>query len=78
MMNLFDLIEMGWKMRKMVPVLNSYSKMSVGDLADRFKHPLIKKVILDYFPKDYLAHLLIAAYGTISSGGGGVPVGGSF
>lgn len=78
MMNLFDLIQIGWQMRKMLPVLGAYSHMSVGELAARFKHPLIQKVILDYFPKDYLAHLLIAAYGTISSGGGGVPVGGSF
>lgn len=78
MMNLFDFIQLGIKMRKMLPVLRHYSKMSVGELAEKFKHPLIKKVILDYFPKDYLAHLLVAAYGTISSGGGGVPVGGSF
>lgn len=78
MMNLFDLIQMGLKSRKMLPVLNNYSHISVGELAARFKHPLIQKVILDYFPKDYLAHLLVTAYGTISSGGGGVPVGGSF
>lgn len=77
MMNLIDLTQIGWKMRKMLPVIRKYSKMSIEDLANRFKHPLIKRVMLDYMPKDYLAHLFITAYGTISSGGGGVPVGGS-
>lgn len=78
MMNLFDFIQLGFKMRKMLPVITKYSKISIGELADKFKHPLIKQVILDYMPKDYLAHLFITAYGTIASGGGGVPVGGSF
>lgn len=77
MMNLFELTSYGLRMLKMVPVIMKYGKMSVGDLADRFKHPLLKKVMLDYMPRDYLAHLFITAYGTISSGGGGVPVGGS-
>lgn len=77
MMNIFELTKMGLKMIKMVPVILKYSKMSVGDLAKKFKHPLLQKVITDYMPLDYLAHLFITAYGTISSGGGGIPVGGS-
>ncbi|MCR5614103.1 phytoene desaturase family protein [Treponema sp.] len=78
MMNLFDFMALGLKMRNMIPVLANYSKLSVGDLASRFKHPLIKKVMTDYMQPEYLAHLFVTAYGTISSGGGGVPVGGSF
>lgn len=65
-------------MIKMLPVLFNYSRMSVGELSEKFKHPLLKKLITDYLPRDYLAHLFITAYGTITSGGGGIPVGGSF
>lgn len=78
MMNIFELLKFGLRNLKMVPVILKYSKMSVGDLSQKFKHPLLQKIITDYFPKDYLAHLFVAAYGTICSGGGGVPVGGSF
>lgn len=78
MMNLFDLTLYGLKMLKMLPVLFNYSRMSVGELSEKFKHPLLKKLITDYLPRDYLAHLFITAYGTITSGGGGIPVGGSF
>lgn len=78
MMNLFDLMDIGLKMFKMIPVLMKYSKINIGQLADKFKHPLIRQVMLDYMPKEYQAHLFITAYGTISSGGGGVPLGGSF
>ena len=77
MMNIFELTLMGLKMIKMVPVILKYSKMSIGDLAKKFKHPLLQKVITDYMPLDYLAHLFVTAYGTITSGGGGIPVGGS-
>ncbi|MBP5403247.1 MAG: NAD(P)/FAD-dependent oxidoreductase [Treponema sp.] len=78
MMNLIDLMQIGLRMKNMIPVIMKYSHMSVGDLSEKFKHPLLKKVITDYMPRDYLAHLFVTAYGTITSGGGGVPVGGSF
>ncbi len=62
---------------KMIPVLKDYSKLSMGDLAARFKNPLLRKALLDYLPEDYCAFIFVSAYGTIVSGGGGVPEGGS-
>ena len=35
------------------------------------------RLLGDYFPKEYQASSLIVSYGTISSGNGDVPVGGS-
>lgn len=78
MMNLIELTVYGFRNIKMLPVLFNYANISVGDLSERFKHPLLKKLITDYFPRDYLAHLFVAAYGTIASESGGIPVGGSF
>lgn len=77
MMNLFELISMGLKELKMIPVLLNYSNIDLGSLAKKFKHPLLKQMLVDYLPKEYLAYMLITAYGSIASGGGGVPIGGS-
>lgn len=77
MMNLFELTSIGLRILKMIPVLMNYSKLSIEDLSAKFKHPLLKQMIVDYLPKDYLSYMLITAYGSIASGGGGVPVGGS-
>ena len=77
MMNLFELISMGLKELKMIPVLLNYSNIDLGSLAKKFKHPLLKQMLVDYLPKEYLAYILITAYGSIASGGGGVPIGGS-
>lgn len=78
MMNLFDWTDLGLKMIKMVPVINKYGKVTLKELGARFKHPLIKKIFSDYLPEEYLAHIMMNAYGAISSGGGGIPLGGSF
>jgi phytoene dehydrogenase-like protein len=77
MMNLFDFTKLGLSMIGIVPVMLKYSKMTLGQLSKKFKDPLLQKMILDYLPESYSAHVLFCAYGAIASGGGGVPYGGS-
>lgn len=77
MMNLFELLELGIPMIPVGLTMLKYRKTSLADLAEEFKHPLLKKMFTDYLPKNYLAYIFISAYATLASGGGGVPDGGS-
>jgi phytoene dehydrogenase-like protein len=77
MMSLMDYIKLGKSMGKMPKVLKEYGKIDLGDLAARFKHPLLKAVFTDYMLKDYTASSFIVSYATVASGNGEIPVGGS-
>lgn len=54
-----------------------YRHLSLKDLSDKFKHPLLKKVFTDFLPKDYNALALIYSYATFASGNGKVYTKGS-
>lgn len=77
MMDLLDYIELGKAMADMQKVLKMYGKINIKDMADRFKHPLLKALITDYLPREYTASSLIMSYATVASGNGDVPAGGS-
>lgn len=77
MMNLRELIELGIPIIPVGLTMKKYKTTSLADLAEQFKHPLLKKMFTDYLPKNYLAYIFISAYATLASGGGGVPDGGS-
>lgn len=47
-----------------------YHKMSLSDLSNKFKHPLLKKMFTDYLPGCYSSLSLIYAYATFASGNG--------
>ena len=47
-----------------------YHKLSLYDLSNKFKHPLLKKVFIDYLPGCYSSLSLIYAYATFASGNG--------
>lgn len=47
-----------------------YHKLSLSDLANKFKHPLLKKVFTDYLPGCYTSLSFIYAYATFASGNG--------
>ena len=47
-----------------------YHKLSLYDLANKFKHPLLKKLFTDYIPGCYSSLTLIYAYATFASGNG--------
>lgn len=77
MMNFFELAELGIPNIPVGLAIFKYRKTSLADFAEKFKHPLLKKMLTDYLPKNYLAYFFISAYATLASGGGGVPDGGS-
>lgn len=77
LMNPLEITKLGLSMSGMAGVMMNYSKINLFELSARFKHPLLKKMILDYLPGSYQAYILLTAYSTIASGGGGVPYGGS-
>ncbi|MDD3413851.1 MAG: FAD-dependent oxidoreductase [Lachnospiraceae bacterium] len=77
MMNLFDYIHLGKAMGDMPKVIKMYGKVSVKDMADKFKHPMLKALFKDYLPQDYQASSFVVSYATIVAGNGNIPVGGS-
>ena len=62
---------------KMFTVFKRYAGMNTQDLMDRFKHPLIKRCLSDFCPRESQASSFPVAYGNFVSGDGGVPAGGS-
>lgn len=59
-------------------VMKEYGQLSISELCDRFKNPLLKEAIGSYMPPEYLSYALIFSYATITSGNGGIPKGGSY
>ena len=54
-----------------------YGRMSLGDLSNRFSHPLLKRLVVDYLSPELSALALVFAYAAFASGNGDVPYGGS-
>lgn len=77
MMGIKDYIQMGKEMADMPKVIKEYGEISLQDLADRFHHPLLKMLFAEYMPKEYTAYSLLVSYGTMASGNGELPMGGS-
>ncbi len=77
MMNLFDYIKLGRAMADMPKVLKEYGKINIKEMANRFKHPLLKALFSDYLPYEYQASSFIVSYATVVSGNGDIPAGGS-
>ncbi len=76
-MNVLEYIKLGTSMADMGKVMKEYGKITVEELAKRFKHPLLQHMITAYMAKEYLAYSFIVSYATFTSGNGGVPEGGS-
>ena len=66
---------------KMTPALGiaalKYSKIDLFALSATFRHPLLRRVMTDYIPGDYVALGLLMTYGAYISGNADVPLGGS-
>lgn len=77
MMGVMDYIRMGKEMADMPKVIKEYGEISLQDLADRFQHPLLKMLFAEYMPREYTAYSLLVSYGTMASGNGELPSGGS-
>lgn len=77
MMGIKDYIGMGKSMAEMPKVMKEYGKISLEDLASRFKSPVLRKLFCDYLPKEYTASSFVVSYATITCGNGAIPSGGS-
>mgnify|MGYP002732387784 CR=1 FL=1 len=77
LMNPVDLIKMSLTMGGALKLFKMYAGTDTRDLANRFKHPLIRCLISDFCPPDSLGQSFPMAYGNFVSGDGGVPRGGS-
>ena len=65
------------KLRPIGKIHGKLSKMSLQEYADKFKHPLIKKMIMAYMPHTYNVSSWFYVLGTFCSGNGALPRGGS-
>ncbi len=77
MMGIKDYIEMGKSMADMPKVMKEYGKINCGELAARFKSPVMRKLMSDYLPADYTAYSFLVSYATMTSGNGKIPLKGS-
>lgn len=78
MMNIIEKIKYMFSMKDIGPVINKYSKISVLDLAHKFKHPALRTAISSFLPEgDYSAVSVIIPLGTFTGGQSSIPVGGS-
>ncbi len=76
--NIFDWFRLIKGMRRLGRIHRKYSKVSIPEYAERFKHPLIRKLITTYMPKSYNVSSLLYVFGTFCDGNGALPRGGSF
>ena len=76
-MNPIEFMKLGMSMKDMGKVMKLYSGMDIEELAERFKHPLIRRAIVDYMPPGYQAYAFIVSYATVTGGNGDIPKGGS-
>ena len=72
-----DYINMGASMKDFPQVMKEFGKISLEDYSKRFRSPLLKKMICDYLPKQYVAYSFLVSYATMADGNGGVPMGAS-
>lgn len=62
---------------KILKTMIEYMGMNLENLSGRFKHPLLKKVMLDFMAKEYEAYWLVMAYAFFTAGNGDLLKGGS-
>ena len=76
-MNFIEFIKMGMTMKDAAKVSKEYGKITVSELAKRFKNPYIKAMMENYFNENFLAITLITSYAFFTSGSAAIPIGGS-
>lgn len=62
---------------EMAKAFIEYIGLNLEELANRFQHPLLQKIFLDFMAKDYEAYWLVLAYSFFVTGNGDLPEGGS-
>lgn len=78
MLNLFEKAKYILSMKDVGPIIQKYGKISVKELAKKFKHPALREAIASFMPEgDYSAMSVLFPLGTFTSGQSSIPVGGS-
>lgn len=78
MMNIIEKIKFMLSMKDFGPIMQKYTKMSVQDLAWKFKHPALRETLDSFLPEGgYSALSIIFALGTFTGGQSSIPYGGS-
>ena len=76
-MNFFELTAVGLRMLPMLGALGYAAMKSTRSYAKKFKNPLLKYFVTNIVPGRNNLYANMFSYATVSSGNGGVPVGGS-
>ena len=76
-MGFIEYMKFGMTMAEMGRVIKEYGKDSIGDLANRFKNPYVRKIMSSYLNRSCKAITLLSSYGFYTSGTAAIPIGGS-
>lgn len=76
-LSVWEYAKLIWSMRKVGKVHRIYSKMSIGEYAERFHSPIIRKMLNVYFPKFYNVSSLFYVYAAFCNDNADLPQGGS-
>jgi phytoene desaturase len=77
MYSAIDNLKMVPKMLPFMSLLNKYSAITIGDLANKFKHPLLQNAFKQAYPHYISAFILLMILSSLNSGDSGLPMGGS-
>lgn len=77
LMNLFDLLKIGFTMAGDYVHLTRTSKLTCGDYAKKFKNPYIRRWITDQMVAGYNFMSLVYMLSRLTAKNGGIPIGGS-
>lgn len=73
----WDILKLVFKFRKLGPIHGKFSKISIDEYAEQYKHPLIQKFIKSYLPRTYNVSSLFYIMGNFCCGNAYIPRGGS-
>jgi len=78
MMNILEKIKYIFSMKDVGPIMQKYGKISVKELAKKFRHPALRDAIASFMPEgDYSAISVLFPLGTFTGGQSSIPKGGS-
>lgn len=78
LMNIGEKIKYIITMKDVGAIMQKYSKVSVRQLSERFRHPALREAIASFMPEgEYSASSVIFPLGTFTGGQSSIPMGGS-
>jgi phytoene dehydrogenase-like protein len=77
MYNAIDGIKMAAKYGSLLPLMNKYNKITVGEYVNQFQHEFLREAFKALIPAPYTAMALLSTLGSLHNGDSGWPMGGS-